>query len=213
VGKVNGLDGAEGIAISPDGAHVYVAGRNDDSLAVFSRDAATGALTYVEIQRDGYAGVVQGLLGAKAVAVSPDGAHVYAAGSLENALAVFGRDPDSGKLTYVGRLRDGIAGVDGLHKAQAVAVSPDGASVYAAGSADTAVAVFRVRRCGDGVLDPGEQCDDGNVQDGDCCSSTCRFEPATTLCRPAAGGCDVAEFCTGASGSCPADLLEPSPFE
>src|SRR5947199_241739 len=213
VGKVNGLDGAEGIAISPDGAHVYVAGRNDDSLAVFSRDAATGALTYVEIQRDGYAGVVQGLLGAKAVAVSPDGTHVFVTGSVDNALAVFERDPATGTLTYVERLRDGIAGVDGLHKAQAVAVSPDGASVYAAGSADTAVAVFRVRRCGDGVLDPGEQRDDGNVQDGDCCSSTCRFEPATTLCRPAAGGCDVAEFCTGASGSCPADLLEPSTFE
>src|SRR5438067_761055 len=292
VGKVNGLDGAEGIAISPDGAHVYVAGRNDDSLAVFSRDAATGALTYVEIQRDGYAGVVQGLLGAKAVAVSPDGAHVYAAGSLENAVAVFGRDaatgkltfievqregqngvlglfgakavtvsldganlyvaggydgalvvfdrnpetgmltsvqlledgvggvnglngadavavspdgthvfvtgsvdnalavferdPATGTLTYVERLRDGIAGVDGLHKAQAVAVSPDGASVYAAGSADTAVAVFRVRRCGDGVLDPGEQCDDGNVQDGDCCSSTCRFGPAPVTWKSAA---------------------------
>src|SRR5438094_201104 len=213
VGKVNGLDGAEGIAISPDGAHVYVAGRNDDSLAVFSRDAATGALTYVEIQRDGYAGVVQGLLGAKAVAVSPDGAHVYAAGSLENAVAVFGRDAATGKLTFIEVQREGQNGVLGLFGAKAVTVSLDGASVYAAGCADTAVAVFRVRRCGDGVLDPGEQCDDGNVQDGDCCSSTCRFEPATTLCRPAAGGCDVAEFCTGASGSCPADLLEPSTFE
>ena len=318
-GPVNGLDGAEGIAISPDGAYVYVAGRNDDSLAVFSRDAATGALTYVQIQRDGYAGGVDGLLGAKAVAISPDGAHVYAAGSVDNAVAVFGRDAATGKLTfievqregqngvlglfgakavtvspdganlyvaggyddalvvfgrnpetgmltsvqllqdgvggvnglngadsvavspdgthvlvtgsvdnalavfqrdaatgtltYVERLRDGTAGVDGLHNAQALAISPDGASVYATGSADNAVAVFHVRRCGDGVLDPGEQCDDGNVLDGDCCSSTCQFEPATTICRPAAGACDVAEFCTGSSSSCPADQLEPSTFE
>src|SRR5881628_2053132 len=100
VGGVDGLTGADGIAISPDGAYVYVAGRNDDSLAVFSRDAATGALTYVQIQRDGYAGGVDGLLGAKAVAISPDGAHVYAAGSLDNAVAVFGRDAATGKLTF-----------------------------------------------------------------------------------------------------------------
>jgi cysteine-rich repeat protein len=31
------------------------------------------------------------------------------------------------------------------------------------------------RRCGNGVLDPGEQCDDGNFTDGDCCPSTCLF--------------------------------------
>jgi hypothetical protein len=32
--------------------------------------------------------------------------------------------------------------------------------------------------CGNGVVDPGEQCDRG-----ECCSATCRFEPSTTLCR------------------------------
>jgi len=30
--------------------------------------------------------------------------------------------------------------------------------------------------CGDGILDPGEQCEDGNFLDGDCCSGTCHFE-------------------------------------
>lgn len=28
--------------------------------------------------------------------------------------------------------------------------------------------------CGDGQLDPGELCDDANLADGDCCSSTCQ---------------------------------------
>ena len=318
VGGVNGLNGAEGIAVSPDGAHVYVAGRNDNALSVFAREAGTGALTFVEMERNGIAGVA-GLGGAKGVAVSPDGAHVYAAGSLDNAvtvfardaqsgklafievqqegvngvtgllraravtvspdglniyvaggyddalvvfsrnpetgmlvflqlledsvgginglngadavavspdgthvyvtgsvddaLAVFDRDPVTGGLTYVERLRDGIAGVDGLNSASAVAVSPDGQSVYAAGYVDDGVAVLRVRRCGDGVLDPDEQCDDGNLEDGDCCSSTCQFEAATTLCRPAAGPCDVAEFCTGTSGSCPVDQFQPATLE
>ncbi|KAG2437447.1 hypothetical protein HXX76_006097 [Chlamydomonas incerta] len=31
-------------------------------------------------------------------------------------------------------------------------------------------------RCGDGVLDPDEDCDDGNVLDGDGCSSKCKFQ-------------------------------------
>ena len=34
--------------------------------------------------------------------------------------------------------------------------------------------VFSV--CGDGVYDPGEDCDDGNRQDGDGCSAQCRLE-------------------------------------
>lgn len=31
--------------------------------------------------------------------------------------------------------------------------------------------------CGDGHLDPGEQCDDGNTVSGDCCSIACQNEP------------------------------------
>lgn len=30
--------------------------------------------------------------------------------------------------------------------------------------------------CGNGKLDPGEECDDGNTEDGDGCNSACRFE-------------------------------------
>jgi cysteine-rich repeat protein len=34
--------------------------------------------------------------------------------------------------------------------------------------------------CGDGILQPGEFCDDGNTVSGDCCSSTCNVEAGTT---------------------------------
>jgi cysteine-rich repeat protein len=40
---------------------------------------------------------------------------------------------------------------------------------------------FKVRgqlKCGDGKLDSGEECDDGNAVDGDGCSVTCRCEAA-----------------------------------
>lgn len=35
-------------------------------------------------------------------------------------------------------------------------------------------------RCGDGTVDPGEQCDDGNTRGGDACPATCEFPPAPT---------------------------------
>jgi cysteine-rich repeat protein len=59
--------------------------------------------------------------------------------------------------------------------------------------------------CGDGVLDAGEQCDDGGTAAGDCCSATCQIEPATTTCRAAAGTCDLAETCDGTTVTCPSD--------
>src|SRR5881392_2818485 len=69
-----------------------------------------------------------------------------------------------------------------------------------------AIATYR-SMCGDGTLDPGEQCDDGNNLNADCCSASCTIEPAGTVCRPAAGVCDVAETCNGASPTCPADVF------
>ena len=66
--------------------------------------------------------------------------------------------------------------------------------------------------CGNGILDPGEQCDDGNTTDGDCCSSACQFESSAVVCRASAGPCDVAEHCTGSSATCPADGFQPSTF-
>src|SRR5262245_4490131 len=47
------------------------------------------------------------------------------------------------------------------------------------------------RRCGNGVVDPGEQCDDGNFADGDCCSSAC-------VLAADGASCDDALFCNGA---------------
>jgi cysteine-rich repeat protein len=51
--------------------------------------------------------------------------------------------------------------------------------------------------CGDAVVDPGEQCDDGNVTDGDCCSSTCQLESAGSQC-PGDGDACTSDHCDGA---------------
>ena len=48
--------------------------------------------------------------------------------------------------------------------------------------------------CGDGVIHPGEACDDGNVVDGDGCQADCTLPPAGSVCgngvREAAEQCD-----------------------
>jgi cysteine-rich repeat protein len=56
-------------------------------------------------------------------------------------------------------------------------------------------------QCGNGQLDLGEQCDDGNALNGDCCSSTCQLDAAGSLCLDdgdvcTIDTCDAAGVCT-----------------
>lgn len=54
------------------------------------------------------------------------------------------------------------------------------------------------------VVQPDIDVDTCECSTGDCCDG-CYFRPASYLCRPAQGQCDVAEYCTGASAACPSD--------
>jgi DNA-binding beta-propeller fold protein YncE len=88
------LNGARGVAISPDAKHVYVASRNDDAVLVFARNAANGTLTLVETRKhvndDGTAND-DGLNGADAITVSPDGKHVYVGSDIDDTIVAFAR--------------------------------------------------------------------------------------------------------------------------
>jgi DNA-binding beta-propeller fold protein YncE len=213
-GDLTTLDVPQGIAISADGAYVYVAaGGVDDAVTVFARNASTGALTFVEAHIDELAGV-NGLNGAAGVALSPDGTHLYVAGETDDSVAVFVRNAATGALTYVERQRDGATTpdgvVDGLDGVRGVAVSPDGEHVYSTAITDDAVTVFHQRRCGDGFVDAGEQCDDANTADGDCCSSVCEAIAAGTPCAGDGNDCtddqcDGAGACAHASNTAPCD--------
>lgn len=57
-------------------------------------------------------------------------------------------------------------------------------------------------RCGDGTVDPGEECDDGNLIDGDCCSSACLHEADGSPCDDGLY-CTATDTCS--AGTCVGD--------
>ena len=141
VGGVDGLNGAYEVIVSPDNNHVYVIGSSDDAVAVFSRNTATGLLTFVEVLFDGVGGI-DGLNSPRGITSSMNGKFIYIASAIDDAIAVFSRNTATGALTFVEIVKDGVGGVDGLNGAYGIFVSPDDKHIYAVGSSDDAVAVF-----------------------------------------------------------------------
>ena len=145
---VEALYGVSGLAVSPDGAHLYATGQFDDAISVFTRNATTGALTFVDVLHEGDVqglGTIDGLDGAESVAVSPDGAHVYVAGFNDGAVAVFARNPATGQLTYMETHKDVSLGgtASGLLGASTLILSSDGGDLYLASFTSDAVAHFK----------------------------------------------------------------------
>jgi DNA-binding beta-propeller fold protein YncE len=163
--SVEGLVGADAIAISPDGMQIYVASKDDGAIDHFMRHAAIsgdntellppsppGHQTCEYANSDhpppGCTATADGLAGAQDLVVSPDGHSLYVASGGsggDNAIARFDLDSE-GHLIGRGCIADptsgnpGCATQAGLDGARAVAISPDGGSVYVGGSG--AVVVF-----------------------------------------------------------------------
>jgi len=76
----------------------------------------------------------------------------------------------------------------------------NGASAALASVATYEPAGASVAQCGNGVIEAGEECDDGNTLDGDCCSSSCQFEPMDGPCDDG-NACTLHSVCDG-SGRC-----------
>ena len=144
-----GLNGALGLAVSPDGKNVYVAGSLDDSIAAFTRNTSDGQLAFLNDYKDGVADI-DGLNGVRAVALDSKGEYLLAAGYTDDALAIFHRDSTTGALSYWTQFKDGPSS-DGLAGASDVVLSPDDLYVYVAGYVDDAIAIF-ARNPGTGAL-------------------------------------------------------------
>jgi 6-phosphogluconolactonase (cycloisomerase 2 family) len=133
------LLGAEGMAMSPEGTHLYVTGSYHAVVAVFARDPDTGQLEFVELHQDGRDGI-SGMDGPVGIAVSPDGTNVYVAGFYGDTLVVFEREPATGRLRWVETYHHGTFR-GWLRNAFGLTVSPDGRHVYVV--TDRGVSTYR----------------------------------------------------------------------
>jgi DNA-binding beta-propeller fold protein YncE len=167
-----GIGAPEGLAVSPDGASVYVAGALSNSIASFSRDPETGALSQAT---DGsgcvadagtpLAGCTSGvqLAGANALAIAPAGRDLYATSLFSDSVTSFSRSA-AGLLTQKPATRAcliylrsaGCSFGRALNAPEGIAVSPDGFSVYVAAFVSGAIDVLdRERESGVVVQKPG----------------------------------------------------------
>lgn len=138
---VDGLNGARSLVLSPDGKNLYAVSMFDDALVSFSRDEFSGALTYEGRIKDGEFGV-DGLDGARSIAISPDGVNLYVAGWDDDALALFSRDPSSGLVGFLGRVKNGEDGISALDAPHFLTVAPDGKNIYVALWDEDAVSIY-----------------------------------------------------------------------
>lgn len=153
------LLGAREVALPANAKHVYVAAPGSDAVAVFARDAATGALTQLAgtagcVSEDGTGGSCTdgfALNGARSIALTANGKHLYVASRDSDAIVAFTRDNASGALTELpgagacvsengtgGLCANGVA----LDFPTSVAVPKDGKHVYVATAGSHAVAAF-----------------------------------------------------------------------
>src|SRR5262249_259356 len=137
---------ARSVAVSPDGATVYVTGKSRGSncgseYATVAYDAATGA----QLWASRYSGP-SCASAASSVAVSPAGRIIYVTGaSVASAAApppdyaTVAYDAATGAQLWVSRYNGPTSGFDRAFK---VAVSPDGAAVYVTGWSDGGATSF-----------------------------------------------------------------------
>lgn len=144
---ISGMDGVSGfplpidLAMSTDGASIYVAGRSfpNGSIAIFDRDNSTGDVTFQDVVIDGVDGV-DGLEDIIALAVSADGKSLYTVNDEFNTegIAQFSRDTGTGALTFVAEFEDSSL----FNLVKSVAIAPDGNHVYIAAQSGLAMGIF-----------------------------------------------------------------------
>jgi DNA-binding beta-propeller fold protein YncE len=137
-GPGNGDDGATSMAVSPTGGTVFVTGYSQGTAPGFGyATVAYNAMTGAQLWVARYHGPGHGDNFAESLAVSPDGGTVYVTGQSETSAsasasryATVAYNTATGAQLWVARYHGPARGDDAAH---AVAVSPDGKTVYVTG--------------------------------------------------------------------------------
>ena len=152
------LKGAKALAVSPDARHLYVAATRSGAIDTFSLagelPVQIGCLKESAI--DSRCDEGRGLAGARSVAVSPDGRHIYVAAAAADSVTWLERDGATGRPHGGGCVSaDGSDGAcadgHGLLRPSGVAVSADGRWVQVVASGSGAATTF-ARDARDGHL-------------------------------------------------------------
>jgi len=141
VAGVDGIENASSLVLSPDNDFLYVSGQGEHSVAIFSRDTTTGALTYLGKKTDEVDGLTT-LAGARSLAASPDGRYVYVSAITDDSITVFNRDAVTGDLSLAMAATHGASGVTGLDGVSGMVTDPLSRHLYAAGQSAFSIAVF-----------------------------------------------------------------------
>lgn len=151
----NSLTRPGDMAISPNGASVYVTARDGNSVTTFARDTSTGDLTYqgcianAALNGCDAATNTNALVGARGIVVSPDGLWVYVMG-LNGIITTFSRNASSGALSWTTCVASSsssgsgcpVAPLPSFRGGHTLAMSPDGLSLYASGTTSQAITTF-----------------------------------------------------------------------
>ena len=134
------LEGADAVAVSPDGANVYVGASG--SLDVFERNTSTGALAFKhcigELGECSSTSPAEAVVGLRSVTVSADGRSVYASNGAFAMIDRFERESSTGGLTFNGCIGDSGSACgaslsnNALEGAGSLTTSADGLSLYVA---------------------------------------------------------------------------------
>ncbi len=168
--KAVGLDGPNSVALSPNDKFLYATSRASDSVTAFRRNASTGALTQLKSGGCFSGAPIPGCASGRALVapdvlvVSPDGENVYVGSFFGNAIAIFKREKTGALLQATdttGCIAEAIAGCApavALGAPEGLAISPNGASVYAAGALSNSVAEFERDPATGGLTQPAGGC-------------------------------------------------------
>ncbi len=155
--------GANAVVVSPDGVDVYVTSLISKSVTSFTRAQSGGDLTQksgteacaIYLFANGCS-LARALKAPEGIAISPDGANVYAAAFKSDAIATFNRDPETGGLMQKSN-KAGCVTSDAvpdckrgrkLAEVSSLAVSPDGRRLYGTAFKSNAVVSFKRRGLG-----------------------------------------------------------------
>ncbi|MGZ8476045.1 MAG: PKD domain-containing protein, partial [Candidatus Limnocylindria bacterium] len=140
------------VAVSPDGAHLYVANSSSDDVSAFAI-AADGSLTPVAGSP-----FATGGSGSFGLALAPDGRHLYATNASSDDISAFALAPGGGLEPVAGSPFSLPAGAG---SPMAGAVTPDSSRLYVANATGANVAGFGIAADGGLVALPGSPYDLG----------------------------------------------------